>query len=168
MNHTHQDERLIKRCIELAEQSLRNGDSPFGSIIARNGNIIAESANAIIVERDVTRHAEILAMRTAQKILASSDLTDCEIYSNCEPCPMCAFMMRELKFKRVVFAAHSPFMGGYSKWNILQDGELQIFAPVFAVPPEVVSGVLEEEAKQTFFRAGWSKGFFTRAESSTS
>ncbi|MBI2574092.1 MAG: nucleoside deaminase [Candidatus Wildermuthbacteria bacterium] len=161
MKHNKKDEQHMRRCIELAEQSVKNGDAPFGSLIARNRIILAESGNAIAVGGDVTNHAEILAMKAVQKALGTNDLSDCDIYSNCEPCPMCAFMMRELKFRRVVFAAKSPYMGGYSKWNILQDKELQMFKPVFGKPPRVIAGLFEKEAQKTFLRAGWSKRFFS-------
>jgi tRNA(adenine34) deaminase len=59
-------------------------------------------------------------------------------------------MIREYKIKKVVFALPSPFMGGFSKWNILQDDELAEFPPFFSKPPEVVSSVLEAEAKVVF------------------
>ncbi len=150
MNH----EKHIKRCIELAEESLNRGDNPFGSVIVCGDEIIAEEGNEI-TENDITNHAEIVAMRKAQKILKTNDLSNCTIYSNCEPCPMCAFMMRELKFKTVVFSLTSKYMGGYSKWNILEDKELERFAPVFSKPPKVIVGILKEEAEKTFRKAGW-------------
>lgn len=165
MSTSKRDKEYVRRCIKLAEQSQKNGDAPFGSLIVRNGAILAESGNAIAIGNDVTNHAEILAMKSAQKALGANDLSDCDIYSNCEPCPMCAFMMRELKFKRVIFAAKSPYMGGYSKWNILQDRELQIFKTVFSNPPQIIAGLLEKDAQETFLRAGWSKKFFSRENS---
>ena len=65
---------------------------------------------------------------------------------------MCSFMIREFKIKRVVFALSSPFMGGYSKWNVLEDTELSQFKPFFGEPPEVLPNVLEGEAKKVFDR----------------
>ncbi len=148
-------EKFMKRCIELADQALERGDNPFGSVIVKDNEIIVEGVNDI-KENDVTNHAEILAMRKAQKLLNTNDLSDCTIYSNCEPCPMCSFMMRELKFNTVVFALTSPYMGGYSKWGILQDKDLEKFKPVFSKPPKVIVGVLKEEAEEVFKKAGWS------------
>ena len=69
---------------------------------------------------------------------------------------MCSFMMRELKFKTVVFAIVSPYMGGYSKWEILQDPGLEKIEAVFAKPPEIISGFLKEEAEKIFRKAGWT------------
>ena len=145
----------MRRCIELSDESLSRGDNPFGCVIVKDNKIIVESGNEI-KDYDVTNHAEILAMKKAQKLLKTNDLSGCSIYSNCEPCPMCSFMMRELKFKTVVFALTSPYMGGYSKWEILQDPGLEKIEAVFAKPPEIISGVLKEEAEKIFRKAGWT------------
>ena len=149
-----EDEKYMRRCIQLSEKALKFGDNPFGCVIAGKDGIIVETRNKI-KENDITNHAEILAMREAQKLLKTSILSEYTIYSNCEPCPMCAFMIRELKFKRVVFALLSPQMGGYSKWNILEDKELIKFKPFFSNPPKVVTGILKEEAEAVFKKAGW-------------
>lgn len=149
------DKKHIKRCIELSQKALERGDNPFGALIANEDGVLVESENKI-KENDVTNHAEIMVMRKAQKMLETDDLSDYTIYSNCEPCPMCAFMIRELKFKRVVFAIRSPYMGGYSKWNILEDKDLLKFKPIFTDPPEIIAGLLEEEAAEVFKRAGWT------------
>ncbi len=148
-------EKFLKRCIELAQEALDAGDNPFGSIIVKENKIIAEARNSAAL-KDITDHAEIEAMRKAKKLLGTSDLSECTLYSNCEPCPMCAFMIRELKFKEVVFALPSPDMGGYTRWNILQDHGLTKYKPVFSNPPKVVTGILENEAAAQFEKAGWT------------
>ena len=149
------DEKFILRCIELAEQSVKRGESPFGGVVTVGSKIIAESGNKVLETKDLTQHAEMRVILEAQKKFKSLDLSKCTIYTNCEPCPMCAFMIRELKFKRVVYALKSPYMGGHSKWNILQDGELEKFHPVFSKPPQVTGGVLADKAIGTFKKAGW-------------
>ncbi len=146
--------KFIKRCIELSEEALESGDNPFGSLIVKKDDILVEERNKI-KDFDVTGHAEIMAMRKAQKLLKTDDLSEYTLYSNCEPCPMCAFMIRELKFKRVVFSLKSPCMGGYSKWNILEDEELLKFKPIFSTPPEIISGIMKKEAEEVFKKAGW-------------
>jgi tRNA(adenine34) deaminase len=65
-------------------------------------------------------------------------------------------MIRELKVKEVVFALLSPSMGGYSRWDILQDQGLTRFKPVFTTPPKVFSGILKKEAAEQFEKAGWT------------
>lgn len=148
-------EPFVRRCIELAQEALDAGDHPFGSVIVRDGEVVVEGRNRVNAG-DVTNHAEVEAMRNAQRQLNTSDLSAYTIYSNCEPCPMCSFMIRELKLKEVVFALSSPDMGGHSRWPILQDAGLAKYAPPFAAAPTVVTGVLEDEAKAQFDRAGWT------------
>jgi len=155
---TEQDVKFIQRCIELSDESVKNGDAPFGALIVKDGKIISESINNS--KTRVSDHAEIIALHKAHEILKTSDLSDCILYSNCEPCPMCSFMSREYRVKKVVFAMPSKFMGGYSKWNILQDSELSQFKKFFGKPPIVISGVLESEAKKVFDKTSlWMFGF---------
>jgi len=68
-------------------------------------------------------------------------------------------MIREHKIGKVVFALSSPYMGGYTKWKILQDKELEKVKPYFSAPPQIVAGVLAEEAKKVFKKAGLGKFF---------
>lgn len=143
-----EDEKFIRHCIALSQQAVDSGDAPFGSVITQNGKVVAEASNEAASQ--VSNHAEILVLNKAAKALGTPDLFGCTLYTNCEPCPMCSFMIREHKIERVVFALPSPFMGGYTKWNILEDPELAEFPPFFSAPPEVVGSVLEPEAKAVF------------------
>jgi tRNA(adenine34) deaminase len=145
---TSQDKKFIKRCIELSEESLKSKGAPFGALIVKDGEIIAESINN--AQNRVSDHAEIIVMDKAHKKLKTPDLSSCILYSNCEPCPMCSFMVREYRIKKVVFALPSIYMGGYSRWNILEDKKLTEFDLFFGKPPEVISGVLEDEAKKAY------------------
>ncbi len=149
------DTAHMKHCLTLAQRAIEKKLPPFGCVIANGDNIVAEAINGD-VQKDIVQHAEVRAMRTAQRIMNTSDLTPYTLYSNCEPCPMCAFVIRELKIHRVVFALTSPHMGGYSRWHILQDKNLSRFAPVFSSPPTVRTRILEEEARQQFEAAGWT------------
>jgi tRNA(adenine34) deaminase len=153
------DELMVRRCIALAEKAVGKGDSPFGALIAKGRTIIVESENRMRQDHDITQHAEILVIRKAQKLLHTSDLSAYTLYSNCEPCPMCSFMAREAKFRKIVFAMPSRYMGGYTRWNILQDKKLAEFPPYFALPPKVISGLLEDEARKTFKRVGLDTAF---------
>jgi tRNA(adenine34) deaminase len=142
------DKEMMARCIALSRTAVRKGEYPFAAIIARDGVVVAEAINRRFREHDVTRHAETLTLSQAQKTLSKNELRRYTIYSNVEPCAMCAFCIREAWIGRVVFALASPFMGGMSKWNILSDDAMsgrmpQIFGPV----PQVVSGVLADEAE---------------------
>jgi tRNA(adenine34) deaminase len=146
------DENYMERCLELATKSFKEGDLAFGSLIVCGDQVLAESGNRRNLDQDVTAHAEILVLREVQRQRQSDNLSDCTLYSSCEPCAMCAYMIREYKIKRVVFGVKSPIMGGYSKWPILQDEELENLAPFFSHPPIVVGGVLEQKINPLMLR----------------
>ena len=79
----------MRRAIELSKQSVCNGGGPFGAVIARNGEIVAEGSNCVTIDCDPTAHAEVSTIRKACKTLRTFDLSGCEIFTSCEPCPMC-------------------------------------------------------------------------------
>ena len=83
------NEELMRRAIELSLESVKNGGGPFGAVIARKGEIIAEGSNCVTIDNDPTAHAEVSTIRKACKKLGTFDLTGCEIFTSCEPCPMC-------------------------------------------------------------------------------
>ena len=82
-------DELMRKAIELAEKNVDNGGGPFGAVIARDGKIIATGVNRVTANHDPTAHAEVSAIRAACKELGTFDLSGCEIYTSCEPCPMC-------------------------------------------------------------------------------
>lgn len=82
-------EELMRKAIELSINSVRNGGGPFGAVIAREGEIIAEGSNGVTIYNDPTAHAEVTAIRKACEKLGTFELKGCEIYTSCEPCPMC-------------------------------------------------------------------------------
>jgi tRNA(adenine34) deaminase len=144
------DRRMMARCIELSRIGAAAGERPFGSVVARGAEILGESANCTERDSDVSRHAEIVAIAQARNMLGAK-LAECTLYTNVEPCPMCAFCIREAGIGRVVFALGSPIMGGLSRWNVLRDDTLSDGIPfVFGAVPEVVSGLLAEEAGEAW------------------
>lgn len=82
-------EEYMLRAIELAKQSVQKGGGPFGAIIVKDGVIIAEGSNCVTLNNDPTAHAEVSVIRNACNVLNTFQLDGCEIYSSCEPCPMC-------------------------------------------------------------------------------
>lgn len=86
---TEQDKQFMREAIRLADESVKRGGGPFGAVIVRNGEIIAGSSNSVTIDNDPTAHAEVNTIREACRKLGTFDLSDCVIYTSCEPCPMC-------------------------------------------------------------------------------
>ncbi len=141
------DRSIMRRCIELSVKSGEAGEYPYGVVIVRDGKVVTESINRVAHEKDVTRHAEVVAISHAQKQLGTVSLDDCSIYISAEPCAICSLTIREARFRRVMYALRSPHMGGVSKWPVMTDADLSDTIPeVFAPPPEIIAGFMAEEA----------------------
>ena len=80
---------FMQKAIELSIKNIHNNGGPFGCVIVKNNKIISEGANGVTQNNDPTAHAEIVAIRNACKKLNTFDLSGCELYTSCEPCPMC-------------------------------------------------------------------------------
>jgi tRNA(adenine34) deaminase len=145
------DRVMMARCVELSRLAVTKGEYPFGSVIALDGRIAAEAINRTVRDADLSRHAEIIALALARKTLGVERLRRSTLYTNIEPCAMCAYCIREAGLGRVVYAMGSPVMGGLSKWNILRDNGMSDRVPqVFGPVPEVVAGVLLNEAQRAW------------------
>lgn len=81
---------FMKEAIRLSIDNVESGKGgPFGAVVVKDGKIIARGANSVTSTNDPTAHAEVVAIREACKVLGSFQLDECEIYTSCEPCPMC-------------------------------------------------------------------------------
>src|ERR1700675_3966297 len=81
---------FMARAIQLSLENVHSGrGGPFGAVVVKDGAIISEAANQVTSTNDPTGHAEVLAIRAACKKLGAFELIGCEIYTSCEPCPMC-------------------------------------------------------------------------------
>jgi guanine deaminase len=99
-------ERWLRRAIALARENVRAGaGGPFGAVIVRGDDLIAEAANTVPSTNDPTAHAEVNAIRKASERLGRFDLSGCEIYSSCEPCPMCLGAIYWSRLDAVWYAA---------------------------------------------------------------
>jgi tRNA(Arg) A34 adenosine deaminase TadA len=95
----------MARALALSLQNVRSGrGGPFAAVVVRGGEIIAEGMNCVTTTNDPTAHAEMVAIREACRKLQSFELPDCEIYSSCEPCPMCLGAIYWARPARVYFA----------------------------------------------------------------
>jgi len=151
--HSTAEKTMMQRCIHLSAAATQRGELPFAALICKGDELLVEATNLVVCEGDVTRHAEIVAMSEAQKILGRRDLADCTLYTTVEPCAMCSYAIRETRLARVIYSIKSPMMGGLSKWNVLRDPELsQAMPEVFGPVPEVIAGLLRRDAEKV-----WSK-----------
>jgi len=150
---SERDLRLLRRCIDLSREAVRHGEYPFAAMICRGEDVVVAATNRVKRDRDVTRHAEMLALSEAQERLGTTSLHGCTLYTNVEPCPMCSFMIRETGISRVVFALRSPLMGGVSRWKILSDETISSRMPeVFGRSPEIVGPLLARDAARVWRR----------------
>ena len=95
---------FMKRAIELSVESVKKGGGPFGCIIVKNGEIVSEGSNKVTLTNDPTAHGEIVAIRAACKKLDNFNLKGCELYSTCEPCPMCLSAIYWARIDKVYYA----------------------------------------------------------------
>jgi tRNA(Arg) A34 adenosine deaminase TadA len=97
---------FMARAIELSIDNVRSGrGGPFGAVVVRGGKIIAEGVNCVTAVNDPTAHAEVVAIREACKKLGVFELKDCEMYTSCEPCPMCLGAIYWARPARVYFGS---------------------------------------------------------------
>lgn len=96
----------MARAIQLSIENVQSGrGGPFGTVIVQTGKIIAEGVNQVTLTNDPTAHAEMLAIRRACQKLGLFELKDCELYTSCEPCPMCLGAIYWTRLARVYFGS---------------------------------------------------------------
>lgn len=83
------NKQFMRRAIRLSDENVERGGGPFGAVIVKDDKIIGEGSNCVTSDNDPTSHAEVNAIRNAARNLNTFDLSGCEIYTSCEPCPMC-------------------------------------------------------------------------------
>jgi guanine deaminase len=125
---------FLAEAIELAVQNVKEGGRPFASVIAREGQVIATGVNLSAQSKDPTAHAEILAIRAASQVLRSESLRGCELYTTCEPCPMCLGALYWAELDRVVFAVGGDeairFYPGERRYHRAEDFYAQYALPL--------------------------------------
>ena len=96
--------KFMKRAIELSVQSVNKGGGPFGCVIIKDNQIIAEGSNKVTTTNDPTAHGEIVAIREACKKINDFSLRGSELYSTCEPCPMCLSAIYWARIEKIYYA----------------------------------------------------------------
>lgn len=105
------DEYFMRRCLELGRRAMASGDAPVGSLVVFDGRVVAEGVESVRLKSDVTAHAEIEAIRLACGTQQSLVLTGATLYTNVEPCGMCAWVIRVTRIGRVVFGSKNEEVG---------------------------------------------------------
>lgn len=130
----------MRRALDLAATAGRAGEVPVGAVVTRDGQVIAEAANAMRGSNDPTAHAEIVAIRRAAEAIGSPRLDDCELWVTMEPCAMCAGAISMARIARLHFAAEDP------KGGAVVNGPRWFAQSTCHHRPEVLAGLGEEEA----------------------
>ena len=126
---------FMEKAIEIALQS--ENDIPVGAVIVKDNDIIASACNEREKNNDITAHAEIIAIKKAEKILNNWRLEDCELYVTLEPCPMCSWAILQSRIKKVYFGSYDLKYGALgSKMNLSKFSDSKI---------SVIGGILEEK-----------------------
>jgi len=137
----------MKLALELAVASKSRGEFPFGAVITQNGQVLAAAENGEHRKGDVTAHAELMALSEASWKLARRDLSDCIIYSSAEPCPMCSAAIFQSNIPRVAFGLYRDDLPHLFRRRKIRIAQL---AEDWDYRPEVVGGILREEAIKAF------------------
>ena len=140
-------EELMRKAIKLSIDNVANGGGPFGAVIARNGEIIATGVNRVTAQCDPTAHAEVSAIRAAATQLGTFNLSGCEIYTSCEPCPMCLGAIYWARLDKIYFANNQQDAQHIDFDDSFIYEELRLPASARKLPSEVL---LREEAIRAF------------------
>lgn len=141
---------FMRQAVALALANIQSGGGPFAAVIVRGGAVVASGANRVTASNDPTAHAEIEAIRAACQTLGSFQLDRCELYSTCEPCPMCLGAIYWARLERVFYArtAADAAAAGFDDAFIYQ--ELHVPPPGRRIP---MTRVACDEARSVF--AAW-------------
>jgi tRNA(Arg) A34 adenosine deaminase TadA len=145
---------LMRRAIALSAEKMRAGlGGPFGAVVAREGRIIASGFNQVTSANDPTAHAEIMAIRAACQALRSFSLAGCEIYTSCEPCPMCLGAIYWARLDRVYYGNTRADAAaiGFDDDHIYRELRAEIperALPLIRLAPEEALLVFDEWAKK--------------------
>ena len=139
------------QALELARDAAQQQEVPVGAVVTDStGRIVAQAHNRCAAMKDLTHHAELLAIQAACKALNQAHLVDCDLYVTLEPCAMCAGAISLARIRRLYFAAYDP------KGGSVEHGARFFSQPTCLHVPEVIGGLREEEARellQDFFHS---------------
>jgi tRNA(adenine34) deaminase len=149
---TH-DERYMGEALALAEQAMARGDWPAGALVVRESAVVGRGNNRQVSGRDLTLHAETEALRDAFVRLGTTDLAGATLYASMEPCPMCAYAMRQAGIATLVLGARHADLGRTD----LGHYSIEAFCQLIGYPLELRTGVLHVQCVELRRRWGRDK-----------
>ena len=152
--HDHRD--YMQLALEDARRSMQSGNRPVGSVVVRDGEILARAGNTMYTDHDPSAHAEVAALRLACGRLHSVELPGSTLYTTLEPCPMCCWALLEAKVDRLVMGGRYASIGGFA----LGRYAVESFLTFVERKLEIVTGVMQAECEA--LRSDWMKAQGTR------
>jgi tRNA(Arg) A34 adenosine deaminase TadA len=142
------DQKFMKLAIDKARQGVDQGQTPFGACIVKDAQVVVCVHNVVWATTDITAHAEVHAIREACRLLGTIDLSGCEIFATCEPCPMCFAAIHWARISRIVYGARIEDAReiGFHELEISN----QAMKEIGQSPIELVGDVLRDEAVELF------------------
>lgn len=142
-----QDKEFMRRAIALASESVRRGGGPFGAVIVKDGEVVAEGSNSVTLLNDPTAHAEVTAIREACRRLGTFHLEGCTVYTSCEPCPMCLGAIYWAGIKQIFYGNTRKDAAdiGFADDFIYEEMERPLEARRLPIRP-----LLRDEAQESF------------------
>ena len=147
MDHHH----YMQLALEDARSAMQSGNRPIGSIIVRDGEILARAGNTMFTDHDPSAHAEVAVLRIACARLQTVELPGSTLYTTVEPCPMCLWALLEAKVARLVMGGRYASIGGYR----LGRYSVESFLEFMDRSLEVVTGVMQAQCEA--LRSEWAK-----------
>ena len=141
------ENEFIRRAIELAVENVERGGGPFAALVVRDGIVIATGANQVTRTNDPTAHAEIVAIREACRVLGEFQLAGCDVYTSCEPCPMCLGALYWARPSHVFYAAPKEDASGAGFDDSFIYEQMKTPPSERAIP---MVRILDEEAARPF------------------
>ena len=142
------DEQFMQSAINKAKEGIKQGQTPFGACIVKDGEIISCLHNLVFENMDITAHAEICAIRETCRRLRTIDLSGCIIYSTCEPCPMCFSACHWARISRIVYGAQieDARQFGFNELEISNE----VMKQIASSPVEITVDFLRQESLELF------------------
>ncbi len=149
MNQDFLHRKFMQRAIELANESVERGGGPFGALIVRDNEVVAEGSNSVTLLNDPTAHAEVQAIRAACQKMADFNLKGCVVYTSCEPCPMCLSALYWAGVERIYYANTREDAAAIDFDDSLIYEQIPLAPDRRIIPAEQL---MRQEAMETFLR----------------